>query len=347
MCRYRNPSRQADVMSVWMLDLLTWCWSKPTMPNFGIDCHHNRINDQYMLNNVVGEYILFLTLQSFQSSISFNLFSNVSIFAPIFGGLFVWFISPCSIHIHWFKCFKFVSRLLFPKIAWCGKEFYWPKKRQPRWKAPKNWVRWTHCSGNKPWRRALLNKGNEVIWLCRPTVNAPCSRVCICSIFVICFICFICFICIWLIDLYCNLLWYCSSLYFMFLPIPLILFMDTTDGHTATLKPLLRMSQQPEGKHKKNDILQLMPQGNADDWEATGDLKHFKQNLIQLMGLTQENSTGTASSGGRGNKDRGRKETRWVDIYNIVIVGWCHFFLKILLTLVIFWHLFFFLQNNF
>ena len=97
--------------------------------------------------------------------------------------------------------------------------------------------------------------------------------------------------------------------------------MDTTDGHTATLKPLLRMSQQPEGKHKKNDILQLMPQGNADDWEATGDLKHFKQNLIQLMGLTQENSTGTASSGGRGNKDRGRKETRWVDIYDIVIVG--------------------------
>jgi len=115
--------------------------------------------------------------------------------------------------------------------------------------------------------------------------------------------------------------------------------MNTIDGHTATLKPLLHMSQQPEGKHKKNDILQLMPQGNADDWEATGDLKHFKQNLIQLMGLTQENSTGTASSGGRGNKDRGRKETRWVDIYDIVIVGnmMPSFLLKILLT-----HLFFF-----
>ena len=97
--------------------------------------------------------------------------------------------------------FKFVSRLLFPKIAWCGNEFYWPKKRQPRWKAPRNWVRWTHCSGNKPWRRALLNKGNEVIWLCRPTVNAPCS------------ICFICSICIWLIDMYCNLFW-CSGTIF-------------------------------------------------------------------------------------------------------------------------------------
>lgn len=120
MSRHR-PSRQADAMDVWMLDLLTWCWSKPTMPNFGIDCHHNRINDQYMLNNVVGEYtISSIVLQSFFNRVLIVTDSNLLNLFPD----------------------------TFPQTAWCANELYWPNKRQPQQKAPRNCLKWTHCSGN-------------------------------------------------------------------------------------------------------------------------------------------------------------------------------------------------------
>merc|ERR1712166_557946 len=45
----------SDDLNVWMLDLVTWCWSKPVMPSMCIDLKSRNVDWKYMIHNLIDE----------------------------------------------------------------------------------------------------------------------------------------------------------------------------------------------------------------------------------------------------------------------------------------------------
>ena len=62
---YPSSSATADVLNVWMLDLVSWCWSKPTMPSSAINAKCEQLNWKYMVKRVANEiYAMRLSLEN-------------------------------------------------------------------------------------------------------------------------------------------------------------------------------------------------------------------------------------------------------------------------------------------
>ena len=166
--RKSKDNLKKDIMNIWILDLLTFCWSKPCLPTYGIDSYYNRLHDQYMINNLV-------------------------------------------------DCIKRETILLSQK-----------KK----------------ASNRKGQKELDLLQRKEAMSIC--TIKKGNRGHLILSSY-------------------------------------------------KSLRKLIELSKQVESKTIKNEILQLMPNGNADSWDAK-QTKDYKINLIKLLGLEKNNSVQNEST---------------------------------------------------